>query len=111
MGAPAEYLLQSKDPFGGADTCVPSLQRGGGSQPVPLIFGMTFMRAFYTNFDVKRHRIGLARSRLSPLAANSFCAVYPRPLVRRVLWWTSLVVAMLSVLFCLYVFLDLRCEA
>jgi len=103
--SPDEYILESVDPLTGRATCVPSLQRGSDKQPVPLIFGMTFMRSFYTNFDIGNHRIGFARSSLSPLPALAKCSVDDRPLVRRGIWLTSVFVALFAVLFACYVVL------
>merc|ERR1719217_400633 len=74
--SPDEYILQSVDPLSGRSTCVPALQRGSERQPVPLIFGMTFMRSFYTNFDVENHRIGFARSNMSPMGPDARCSVH-----------------------------------
>lgn len=103
--SPDEFILQSTDPFDGRTTCVPAIQKGSANQPVPLILGMTFMRSFYTNFDVENHRIGFARSINSPLSANAVCPIYSQPAVRRALWWASVVMAFSSVCFCMYVFL------
>jgi len=103
--APEEYVLQSVDPVTGKSTCVPALQRGSDGQPVPLIFGMTFMRAFYTNFDLKNHRIGFARSNMSPMAANSRCSVRSQPILSEAIWLTSVMVALFSVVFACYVFI------
>merc|ERR1712176_1702960 len=83
--------------------CVPSLQKGSEGQPVPIIFGMTFMRSFYTNFDVENHRIGFARSVLSPLPANSRCSAHSAPLLRRAAWMTSVLFGVISVAFSCYV--------
>lgn len=102
---PDEYILQSVDPITGSSTCVPALQRGSATQPVPLIFGMTFMRSFYTNFDVKRHRIGFARSNMSPLEAHAKCSVRSQPFLSEAIWLTSVLVAGFSVCFACYVFL------
>merc|ERR1719188_2650088 len=102
--SPDEYIIESSDSTNPIQpTCVPSLQRGSAGQPVPLIFGMTFMRAFYTNFDVENHRIGFARSNLSPLAPLTKCTVDAQPVVRRTLWVASITVAFFSVLFACYV--------
>jgi len=101
--SPDEYILESMDPLDGRATCVPSLQRGSDSQPVPLIFGMTFMRSFYTNFDIANHRIGFARSSLSPLPALAKCSVDAQPLVRRSIWLASVAVALFAVSFACYV--------
>merc|ERR1719277_2864862 len=101
--SPDEYILESMDPLDGRSTCVPALQRGSNTQPVPLIFGMTFMRSFYTNFDIKKHRIGFARSNMSPLPALAKCTVDAQPLLRRALWVVSVFVAFFSVLFACYV--------
>eukprot|EP00415_Alexandrium_ostenfeldii_P001053 UN1053 len=103
--SPDEYILESMDPLNGRPTCVPALQRGSASQPVPLIFGMTFMRSFYTNFDIKNHRIGFARSDMSPLPALAKCSVDSQPLLRRAIWVVSVFVALISVLFACYVIL------
>jgi len=101
--SPDEYILESMDPLNGRSTCVPALQRGSTTQPVPLIFGMTFMRSFYTNFDIKNHRIGFARSNMSPLPALAKCTVDAQPLLRRAIWVVSVFVAFFSVLFACYV--------
>jgi len=103
--APDEYILQSVDPVSGKSTCVPALQRGSDRQPVPLIFGMTFMRAFYTNFDVKNHRIGFARSNMSPMPAGAQCSVRSQPFLSEAIWLASVTVALFSVGFACYVFI------
>lgn len=103
--SPDEYILQSVDPLSGKSTCVPALQRGSDRQPVPLIFGMTFMRSFYTNFDLKNHRIGFARSNMSPLPGGTVCSVRAQPLLSEAIWIASVVVAVFSVCFACYVFL------
>jgi len=101
--SPDEYILESMDSHDGRSTCVPALQRGSSTQPVPLIFGMTFMRSFYTNFDIEHHRIGFARSNMSPLPANARCSVDAQPLLRRTIWGVSVLVALFSSLFACYV--------
>lgn len=73
--SPDEYILESMDSVDGRSTCVPALQRGSVTQPVPLILGMAFMRSFYTNFDIENRRIGFARSDLSPLASQAKCTI------------------------------------
>jgi hypothetical protein len=103
--SPDEYILESMDPLNGRSTCVPALQRGSATQPVPLIFGMTFMRSFYTNFDMKNHRIGFARSNTSPLPPLVKCTVDAQPLLRRALWLVSVFVALTSLSFACYVVL------
>jgi len=104
--SPNEFVLESMgvggEDFGGS-RCVPSLQKGSEGQPVPIIFGMTFMRSFYTNFDVENHRIGFARSVLSPLPANSRCSAHSAPLVRRGVWIASVLFSIISILFSCYV--------
>ena len=42
--SPDEFILESVDPLTGRTSCVPSIQRGSTTQPVPLIFGMTCAR-------------------------------------------------------------------
>jgi len=101
--SPDEYILESMDDNNGRSTCVPALQRGSSTQPVPLIFGMTFMRSFYTNFDVANHRIGFARSNMSPLPGNAKCSVDAQPILRRGIWGISVVVALFSSIFACYV--------
>jgi len=103
--SPDEYILESVDPLTGTTSCVPSIQRGSSSQPVPLIFGMAFMRAFYTTFDLKHGRIGFARSIGSPLPGGVKCSADTQPLLRRGVWLASLLVALTSVVFAIYVFL------
>jgi len=103
--SPDEYILESMDPLNGRSTCVPALQKGSTTQPVPLIFGMTFMRSFYTNFDIGNQRIGFARSDMSPLPALAKCTVDAQPLLRRAIWVVSVFVALFSVLFACYVLL------
>merc|ERR1712070_153979 len=93
------------DPVTGRSTCVPALQKGSHRQPVPLIFGMTFMRAFYTNFDVENHRIGFARSNMSPMPANAQCSVRAQPFLSEAIWLSSVLVALFSVCFACYVFM------
>jgi hypothetical protein len=103
--AASEFVLQSMDPLSpGQSACVPALQRGTDNQPVPMILGMTFMRSFYTTFDVKSHRIGFARSNLSPLPGNAQCsAAMSQPLARRLLWIVSICIAIVAVIFSIYV--------
>merc|ERR1711972_106462 len=101
--SPDEYILESMDPLNGRSTCVPALQKGSDTQPVPLIFGMTFMRSFYTNFDMDKNRIGFARSNLSPLGAGAKCTVDAQPMLRRAIWMLSVLTALHSVIFALYV--------
>ncbi|CAE8586267.1 unnamed protein product [Polarella glacialis] len=101
--SPDEYILESIDPIDGSTTCVPSIQRGSADQPVPMIFGMTFMRSFYVNFDLENSRIGFARSSLSPLPGNAKCSVDAQPLLRRSVWFLSVLVAFMSVFFACYV--------
>jgi hypothetical protein len=103
--SPDEYILESRDPLDGHSKCVPALQRGSATQPVPLIFGMTFMRSFYTNFDLENHRIGFARSNISPLPPLAKCTVDAQPLVRRATWLVSVFTALFSVIFACYVLL------
>jgi len=101
--SPDEYILESMDSVDGRSTCVPALQRGSSTQPVPLILGMTFMRSFYTNFDIENHRIGFARSDLSPLPSLAKCTIDAQPLLRRAIWLASVIVALSSVLFACYI--------
>merc|ERR1712224_132191 len=78
---------------------------------VPMIFGMTFLRSFYTVFDLDNRRVGFARSNLSPLPAGSKCIAFTYPIVRKIIWWISVGVALFSVFFAIYVFFvpkDLR---
>jgi len=103
--SPDEYILESMDSTNGRSTCVPALQRGSETQPVPLIFGMTFMRSFYTNFDIENHRIGFARSNMSPLGADSKCSIDAQPFLRRTIWVVSIVMAILSAIFACHVLL------
>merc|ERR1712061_185544 len=99
--SPNEFVLESMD-YSSGSNCAPSLQRGTDGQPVPIIFGMTFMRSFYTNFDIKNHRIGFARSNMSPLPALVKCIVDAQPLLRRAIWVVSVLVAFFSVFFSCY---------
>merc|ERR1740121_1854403 len=101
--SPDEYILESKDSVDGGSACVPALQRGSSTQPVPLILGMTFMRSFYTNFDIAEHRIGFARSNISPLPALAKCTIDSQPLLRRAIWLASVFVAFSSVVFACYI--------
>lgn len=103
--SPDEYILESMDPIDGRTACVPALQKGSESQPVPIIFGMTFMRSFYTNFDVANHRMGFARSNMSPLPAGARCTIDAQPLLRRAIWVTSVLMAVCSMSFACYVIL------
>ena len=74
--SPEEYILQSKDREDpGRSTCMPALQRGNSAVPLSVILGATFMRSFYTYFDVGGKRIGFARSNMSPLPAHQKCTV------------------------------------
>lgn len=95
-----EYILKSVDPVTGNSTCVPAIQRGNRKQPVPLIFGMTFMRAFYTNFDLENHRIGFARSSLSVLPAHADCTVHNKK--ERQFWLVTMAFAGVAVGFAIY---------
>jgi hypothetical protein len=101
--SPDEYILESRAQEDRRSKCVPALQRGSITQPVPLIFGMTFMRSFYTNFDLTNHRIGFARSNISPLPPLAECTVDPQPWVRWLTWVISVFTALLSVTFACYV--------
>jgi len=101
--SPDEYILESVDPLNGVSSCVPALQRGSEQQPVPMIFGMTFLRSFYTVFDVANRRIGFARNNLSPLPAGAKCNIEGQPILRRAIWLTSVIWAVFSVLFACYV--------
>jgi len=98
--APEEYILRTIDPASGKPNCVPSVQRGDPKQPVPLIFGMTFMRAFYTNFDTERHRIGFARSILSPMPANALCTVHNQ--LEKIVWISTTAFVALGAAFAIY---------
>lgn len=102
--APDEYILESTDPYTGRLACVPALQRGNRKQPVPLIFGMTFIRSFYTVFDLNHHRIGFARNNKSPMPAGAQCRASVQPIIRRVIWMVSVVMAIVSVCFACHVF-------
>lgn len=95
-----EYIIKSVDPVTGNSTCVPSIQRGNRKQPVPLIFGMTFMRAFYTTFDMKNNRIGFARSSLSSLPAHADCTVHNKS--ERQFWLAATGFVVLTLLFTIY---------
>lgn len=95
-----EYILKSVDPVTGRSNCVPAIQRGNRHQPVPLIFGMTFMRAFYTNFDIKNHRIGFARSALSSMPAGADCTVHNKE--ERQFWIGTTAFVVLAVSFAIY---------
>eukprot|EP00929_Paragymnodinium_shiwhaense_P113977 TRINITY_DN82285_c0_g1_i1.p1 TRINITY_DN82285_c0_g1~~TRINITY_DN82285_c0_g1_i1.p1 ORF type:complete len:515 (-),score=101.69 TRINITY_DN82285_c0_g1_i1:208-1752(-) len=99
--SPHEYVLQSENLL--YSSCVPAIQRGSEDQPVPLIFGMTFMRAFYTNFDVQKHRIGFARSILSPMDAHAQCSAEALPVFREAVWLASVAMALISTTFACYV--------
>lgn len=101
--SPDEYILESMEDSASGSSCVPALQRGSDAQPVPIILGMTFMRSFYTTFDMKNHRIGFARSRQSALPGGATCSVDSQPLVRRAIWLASVLMAAYSVAFACYV--------
>jgi len=100
--SPDEYILESV-PINGRSQCVIALQAGSDSMPTPLIFGMDFMRSFYTNFDLGKKRIGFARSALSPLPAGAKCAVEVQAVVRDTMWIVSGVFCISSALFALFV--------
>jgi len=95
-----EYIIKSINPITGNSTCVPSIQRGNRKQPVPLIFGMTFMRAFYTTFDLVNHRIGFARSSLSSLPAHADCTVHNKN--EREFWMATTAFVALVLCFTIY---------
>jgi len=69
-----EWLVESRNIFG-ARTCDSIFQKGDMKQPTPVILGMTFMRSFYTTFDVENQRIGFARSSGSAISAGITCHV------------------------------------
>jgi len=98
--AASEYILKSVDPTTGNSMCVPAIQRGNRKQPVPLIFGMTFMRAFYTNFDLANRRIGFARSSLSDLPAHADCSVHNKK--EKELWLATTAFVAIAVAFAFY---------
>jgi len=95
--APAEFILRSLDDFAGPSGCVPAIQRGDLKQPVPIIVGMTFMRAFYTNFHLEANAIGFARSKHSPVESDAVCKIHEEVTTRRIIWVLSLASAALSV--------------
>lgn len=59
---PREYLLERTHPITGLRKCVPAIERGSAEQPIPVIFGVEFMKVFTTTFDLQNQRIGFARS-------------------------------------------------
>lgn len=91
-----EYVLKSLDPSTGEETCVPSFERGSAKQPVPIILGMTFLRSFVVTMDVDSHRIGFARSIVSPLPAAGRCEAFQYPQLRLGIWYASLGCAIAS---------------
>jgi hypothetical protein len=95
-----EYILKSVDPVTGNSMCVPAIQRGNSRQPVPLIFGMTFMRAFYTTFDLENRRIGFARNALSALPAHADCTVHNKN--ERQFWLLTIAFVSVAISFAVY---------
>mmetsp|Transcript_52361 Transcript_52361/g.125034 ORF Transcript_52361/g.125034 Transcript_52361/m.125034 type:complete len:494 (+) Transcript_52361:56-1537(+) len=102
MGA-SEFILRSMDEMAGDMSCVPALQRGDYRQPLPIIIGMTFMRAFYTTFDMDARAIGFARSSQSPLPPDAVCKIEVDEFPGRIVWVLSLMMAVFSVIFMLCV--------
>lgn len=100
--SPLEYMVESMDTLDGS-ICVPALQRGSWDQPVPIILGNSFMRAFYTHFDLANSRIGFARSLQSPMGADAQCSVAERARLRRSLWVAAVTLATISVIFMCHV--------
>jgi len=100
--SPEEFILESPDEErpGGAQ-CIPAFSRGGVAETNPIILGMTFLRSFYTNFDVEKMQVGFARSSESPLPGHSMC--HPQ---RKSFWVASVIVAAVSVVFACYVAFD-----
>jgi len=100
--ASEEFILESPDPErpGGAQ-CIPAFSRGGVTETQRMILGMTFMRSFYTNFDIDSMRVGFARSAESPLPGLSMCNPH-----RKSIWCASVAVMLASVAFVCYVALD-----
>lgn len=100
--ASEEFILESPDPErpGGAQ-CIPAFSRGGAAETQRMILGMTFMRSFYTNFDVASMRVGFARSAESPLPGHSMCNPH-----RKSLWCASIVVMVASIALACYVAFD-----
>uniref|UniRef100_A0A7S4GQ96 Peptidase A1 domain-containing protein n=1 Tax=Oxyrrhis marina TaxID=2969 RepID=A0A7S4GQ96_OXYMA len=98
---PKEYLLPTLRH--GRPTCIPTFSRGSEKQPVPIVLGMAFLRAYFTVFDVAHQRIGFARSVASPGAPGAKCRVESHPLMYRVEWWCSVSLAAASIFFAFYV--------
>jgi len=100
--ASEEFILEAPDPErpGGAQ-CIPAFSRGGPGETQRMILGMSFMRSFYTNFDVDSMRVGFARSAESPLPALSMCRPH-----RKDLWIASIVVMVVSMALVCFVAFD-----
>lgn len=101
--SPDEYILESLSADYGESTCVPAFQRGDVFSPYPLILGMTFLRSFYTNFDMGAGRIGFARSNMSPLPAGATCDVDEFKVLRRATWLVAVFSSFVSAFFAAYV--------
>jgi hypothetical protein len=96
-----EYIQKYADPASiSKAVCIISIERGDSKQPFPIVFGMTFMRTFYTNFDIELHRIGFARSKLSSMPAGAVCTVHTSS--EKVTWIATTGLVGLAIAFALY---------
>jgi cathepsin D len=103
--SPDEYILEAADPKRpGERLCIPSFSRGQPSDTHPIILGMTFMRSFYTVFDVERMRIGFARSVESPLPAG--IELHLQLQLKRGIWVIAFLMTLVSALLACYVVFD-----
>jgi len=72
--APEEWIVKPANVLG-IGACTTIFQKGDPKQPTPVILGMSFMRSFYTTFDVTGQRVGFARSINSPASAGMSCHI------------------------------------
>merc|ERR1719486_270576 len=80
--APEDYMDRSRSGRQGVDACWAHLMpvRNTGRGPI-FVLGMPFMRVFYTAYDVKEKRIGIALAKHAPSSGSGPSAAAYEPLV------------------------------